>query len=53
VAAEAFEKLTGPQRKMVADRVNKTTKKVIGIPYPTYLTANFDVYVSLFVIGCS
>jgi hypothetical protein len=53
VAAEAFEKLTGPQKKMVADRVNMTTKKVPCIPYPTYLTANFDVYVSLFVIGCS
>jgi hypothetical protein len=53
VAAEAFEKLTGPQKQMVADRVNKTTKKVPCNPYPTYLTVNFDVYVSLFVIDCS
>ena len=53
VAAEAFDKLTGPQKKMVADRVNKTTKKVPCIPCPTSLTINFDLYVFLFVIGCS
>ena len=53
VAAEAFEKLTEPQKKMFADRVNKTTKKVTCIPYPLHVNANFDVYVSLFVIDCS
>jgi hypothetical protein len=53
VAAEAFEKLTEPQNKMVADRVNKTTKKVPCILCPSPLCVNFDCYVFVFVIGCS
>jgi hypothetical protein len=28
VAAEAFQKLTGPQKQLVADRVNRKIKKV-------------------------
>ena len=53
VASEAFGKLTSPQKKMVAERVNKTTKKVkCGHPR---LSNYFQLYIFFFVfaLGCA
>jgi hypothetical protein len=33
VAAEAFQKLSGKQKKLVADRVNRKTKKVLHLTF--------------------
>jgi hypothetical protein len=48
VASEDFGKLTGPQKQLVADRVNKTTKKVMCIP-PPCLFLFYILYLCLYI----
>jgi hypothetical protein len=53
VASEAFGKLTSPQKKMVADRVNKTTKKVKCFHPRPSVYFQLCMFFFVFALGCS